>query len=182
MGQADDGMPDHGGPMQAYNPYAGYPAPWMCGGVDAPLVPSPAPALALGAQCGPLALKQILGFEDVEIQGCSSAVVEAEPLVFFKVSRLFIPSTIGAQVVIEELTIMNQRQFVGCKGSISGLAFSENAEDICLNTNTAVPGTPICLRVRNITKSPVCFIGAGLIGFALDGGYPHLFGSFGTGC
>ncbi len=94
--------------------------------------------------------------------------------VFFRPSRLIIPSNIGKNFLIKNVRINGRPQFVGT-GGVSADVFSEMTFGVKLQMETAAPGDEIEIEVENVSGRAQRFASA-FVGDALDRGHEYVIG------
>lgn len=119
--------------------------------------------------------RQMLPFPPVVIGPFGSPtqqqIVVTTPQQLFKGRRLIIPSDIAGALVINDIKIANQSQFLTNSGGSGGptvpaRAFSEVAVELLLDLDTAQVNNQVSLVVQNISGGAVTFYGA-LFGIAV---------------
>jgi hypothetical protein len=145
------------------------------GGGYSPPDPVHSPALALGPQNAPLALKKYLGVRPMCIAAGDSATIQAVPQELFKVVRLIIPAGIASAISVTDLKAGIQPLLASADGEIPGEAFLPSAEDVTFNGYTVLPNQPIFLTVTNTSTQAVTFRAA-FLGWVAAGGLMHLYG------
>lgn len=122
----------------------------------------------MGVNARPLsrARRLAIGFGPTALAASSASTdVSTLPQVVFRPERLFIPSDIAFDIVVNDVKIGNRSQLVAA-GALPGAIFSEVSVDVFTHWDTAEVGNQIVLSVANINTVLARTFRASMIGAA----------------
>jgi hypothetical protein len=99
---------------------------------------------------------QSIGFTSLAVAPGTTVDIPSRPQELFRGTRLVIPSSIAASVVVEDIKVGRSSQFVA-SGAQPGEAFKDTATGDNVSLDTARPGMDITLKITNVGGTAVDF-------------------------
>lgn len=99
---------------------------------------------------------QSIGFTSLALSPGTTVDISSRPQELFRGTRLVIPSSIAASIVVEDIKVGRSSQFVG-SGAQPGEAFKDTATGDNVSLDTARPGMDITLKITNVGGTAVDF-------------------------
>ena len=99
---------------------------------------------------------QSIGFATLALAPNTTVDIPSRPQALFRGTRLVIPTSIAASVVIEDIKVGRSSQFVA-SGSQPGEAFMATATGDNVSLDTAQPGMDITLKITNVSGVAIDF-------------------------